>query len=249
MDTLTAVGGDQLVQSFRSSCFGQFTDWKPGYKYNMALHHVISRAIESDDELIWFYICGQRVCFTVSDFALITGLNFGASTFDTTAEYDVSTVEAYRAFCAPGRATNIPDLIGRVTDLQRRVRDEDGSLYLRAVLVCVAHTTVCGFDRQVEPWMWALVDDLVAFNQFPWGAYSYKVLRHYTEHCGVGQKYSYYGPAWALYVWAIEKIPNLGGAVGKAMDETARPRILRWGFRIRTIAGDVTHLFEQTQVF
>lgn len=249
IDTLRIVGGDALVQYFRSMCFGQFTDWAPGYKHNMALHHVISRAIESDDEFIWFHMCGQRVCFTVPEFALITGLNFGRSSFDPTDEYDVTNVEAYRAFCDTDRPMTIGNLIGRVTDLNNGVHDDDGLLHLRAALVCVAHSTICGSDRYVEAWMWALVDDLAAFNKFPWGAYSYKVLKHYTEHCGVGHKYHYYGPAWALYVWALEKVPGLGDAVGRAKDDvSARPRIMRWGFRMKSLIGDITHLFEQTEV-
>ena len=209
MHTLDAVGGQALLDRFRYTCFGQFRDWTPGYKSNAALHQVISRAIEADDDLIWFHLCGRRVCFTPADFALITGLLFGESEFDTTAPYDLSDVEAYRAFCEPGRAMSIATLIERVTDLRNRVEDADGSLYLRAVLVCVAHTTICGSDKAVESWMWALADDLDAFDRFPWGAYSYKVLRYYLEHCGLGRKYSFYGPAWALYVWAMEKVSKL----------------------------------------
>ena len=80
--------------------------------------------------------------------------------------------------------------------------------------------------------MWALVRDLPAFNRFPWGAYSYRVMTHYTRNCGSSQKYSLYGPAWALYVWALEKVPGLADAVGIPMadSENQYPRILRWAF-------------------
>ena len=172
------------------------------------------------------------MCFTPSDFALITGLLFGASTFDTTMEYDISGMASYRAFCDPGRATDIKQLIANVTNPENMVEDVDGSLHLRAVLVCVAHCMICGADKHVEPWMWALVNDLDAFDRFPWGAYAYQVMKHYTEHCGTGSKYSYYGPAWAVYVWALEKVPGIAAEVGILVPgkENATPRILRWRF-------------------
>ena len=251
MDTLSIRGGEDLLDRFRHSCFGQFTDWRPKQKCSLALHQVVSRVIESDDGLLWFYICGQRVCFTPADFALITGLPFGASTFDTTQEYDISGVAAYRAFCDPSRATDIVQLISRVTDLENRVDDVDGSLHLRAVLVCVAHCMICGADKHVESWMWALVDDLDAFCRFPWGAYAYKVMKHYTEHCGTGKKYSYYGPAWAVYVWALEKVPGIAAHVGIRVPdkENANPRILRWGFNhMPSGRTSLSAFFEATEV-
>ena len=249
---LREVGGDDLVRQFRDSCFGQFTDWKGGYKHNMALHHLISRSIESDDDLIWFHICGRDVCLTVADFALITGLRFGETTFDPTAVHDVSNDDAYLAFCGDvgsvRRPMSIKALIERVVDTRRRVGDE--RLYLRAVLVCVAQSFVLGYERSVEDWMWALAADLEAFNSFPWGAYSYQSLRYYLEHCARGQKYSFYGPAWALYVWGLEKVRGLGGVVGRVKDAGAYPRCLRWVFRsnTRVRAVDLQRLFEQTEV-
>ena len=72
----------------------------------------------------------------------------------------------------------------------------------------------------------------------PWGAYSYKMMRYYTEHCSTATKYSYYGPAWALYVWGLEKIRGLGGVVGKVKDEGAHPRLLRWEFKSNSRIGN-----------
>ena len=125
---------------------------------------------------MWFHICGQNVCFTPADYALVTGLRFGASSFDTTAVHDVSAVAAYNAFCDPGRSISVSKLVERITMEGNGVDDPDGTLHLRAALVCVAHSIVCGSDKNVEPWMWALVDDERAFDNFPWGAYSYQVM-------------------------------------------------------------------------
>ena len=252
MDRLKKLGGDQLVGEFKATCFGHFTDWQGGYKHNMALHHLISRSIESDDDRIWFHICGRDVCFTFTDFALITGLRFGEATFDPMAVHDVSDDDAYLAFCDDGvpirRPMSIKALTARVLD-ERRQRG-DSRLYLRAVLVCVAHSLICGYDRSVEDWMWALVADLDAFNRFSWGAYSYQSLRYYLEHCATGTKYSFYGLAWALYVWGLEKVRGLGGVVGRVKNAGAHPRFLRWEFKAnsRVGAGDLQRSFEQTEV-
>ena len=73
-------------------------------------------------------------------------------------------------------------------------------------------------------------------------------MRHYTAHCATGYKYSFYGPAWAIYVWALEKIPGLGAAVGVPVPgkEDAAPRILRWEFTPQVAITDdaLTQLFE-----
>ena len=239
-----------MLHRFSYCCFGQFTYWDPGEKCNRALHHIISRTIESDDDMLWFHICGQRVCFTPSDFALITGLRFGPAEFDTGADHDLSANVTYLAFCEPDRGTSIVDLIRTVINPDNGVVDVDGNLHLRATLVCVAHTMICGGDRQVEPWMWALVHDLDAFNRFPWGAYSYRVMTHYTRNCpGKASKYSFYGPAWALYVWGLEKVPGLAEEVGISVadQENKWPRILRWRFN-RYPRTDLQPLFEDNEV-
>ncbi|XP_057779884.1 uncharacterized protein LOC130998483 [Salvia miltiorrhiza] len=191
-----------------------------------------------------FFLCGARVRFSPADYALVTGLNFGGSRFDATLQHDCSRVEAYRRFCG-ARSMTIQSLIKRVCDLDRRVDDEDGSLYLRAVLVCVAHTLVLGLDARVQPWLWVLVDDLAAFDRFPWGAYSYKMLCHYTRETGKGEKYHFYGPSWALYVWALERVPGFGHMVAASSgDPTAHPRCLRWTFRGKPKLHGLRDLFE-----
>ncbi|XP_057774987.1 uncharacterized protein LOC130993965 [Salvia miltiorrhiza] len=139
----------------------------------------------------------------------------------------------------------IQSLIKRVCDMDRRVDDEDESLYLRAVLVCVAHTLVLGLDTRVQPWLWVLVDDLATFDRFPWGAYSYKMLCHYTHEIGTGEKYHFYGPSWALYVWALERVPDFGHMVAASSgDPTAHPRCLRWTFRGKPRLHGLRDLFE-----
>ncbi|XP_057780039.1 uncharacterized protein LOC130998641 [Salvia miltiorrhiza] len=151
VETLNVVGeqcNSDLLGRFRASCFGHFTDWRPGPKSNKALHQIVSRQIVSEDDEMCFFLCGARVRFSPADYALVTGLNFGGSMFDATLQHDCSRVEAYRRFCGT-RSMTIQSLIKRVCDLDRRVDDEDESLYLRAVLVCVAHTLVLGLDTRI----------------------------------------------------------------------------------------------------
>ena len=79
----------------------------------------------------------------------------------------------------------------------------------------MAHTIIFGSEKLVETWVWPLVDDIDEFNRFPWGAYAYKLFCHYTTHAGTSPKWHYYGPSWALMVWALECLPGLGDEVGK----------------------------------
>ncbi|KAH6815768.1 hypothetical protein C2S51_020588 [Perilla frutescens var. frutescens] len=92
-------------------------------------------------------------------------------------------------------------------------------------------------NRAVDPWMWALVEDAERWNSFLWGAYSYQVLMYFINilpcrrqtigRKGQGQ-YHFYGPIWALQIWACEVIPDLAREIGVHTGQLTLPRALRW---------------------
>ncbi|XP_057808958.1 uncharacterized protein LOC131023435 [Salvia miltiorrhiza] len=102
-------------------------------------------------------------------------------------------------------------------------------------------------DKSIENWVWALVDDLDAFNQFPWGEYSYNLLCRNITKCKSKEKYKFFGPVWALHVWSLEIMPDFGNVVGKCVAEFAHPRCLKWKFRSRPGRKDLQSFFEKEE--
>ncbi|XP_057777158.1 uncharacterized protein LOC130995765 [Salvia miltiorrhiza] len=100
---LNAKCGQPLVDRFLSGCFGHLLDWNPGSKCAMAVHHVVSRQIRSNDNGLWSFINGSRLNFSERDYALVRGLNFGETDFDTRAHHDLRNVEVFRKFCCGQR--------------------------------------------------------------------------------------------------------------------------------------------------
>ncbi|XP_057779770.1 uncharacterized protein LOC130998365 [Salvia miltiorrhiza] len=71
------------------------------------------------------------------------------------------------------------------------------------------------------------------------------MLCHYTHEIGTGEKYHFYGPSWALYVWTLERVPGFGHMVAASSgDPTAHPRCLRWTFRGKPRLHGLRDLFE-----
>ncbi|KAH6823976.1 zinc finger helicase family protein [Perilla frutescens var. hirtella] len=84
---LHAIGGNDVVQLFRSGCFGHFLDYKGGDVQKKVIHSLMSHEVcVSDRALVgreaWFQIHRSRLHFGPSEYNLVSGLRFGASTFD-----------------------------------------------------------------------------------------------------------------------------------------------------------------------
>ncbi|KAH6815760.1 hypothetical protein C2S51_020580 [Perilla frutescens var. frutescens] len=85
----------------------------------------------------------------------------------------------------------------------------DAADYVKVANILFVYRMILCLDqyRYVDPWVWALAEDVERWNTFPWGAYSYQSLMHYigliprTREAmggkGSGQ-YHFYGPIWAL---------------------------------------------------
>lgn len=183
--TLLAIGGQELLDRFLKGCFGHLLLWKPGQKCAMALHHLVSRQIKTsgaEHEEMWFLINGRKKLIFHSGLCACDGLELWDVSFVTSGAHDVQHVEVFRRFCG-GQSTSVSDLQDRFSDTFTPVDDPDGSLYLRVAHVLVLYAFLIGYHvkKNVEPWVWALVDDLEAFARFPWGAFTYQILRSYLE--------------------------------------------------------------------
>ncbi|XP_057808545.1 uncharacterized protein LOC131023026 [Salvia miltiorrhiza] len=247
---LNEIGDFALENTFWQGCFGMMLDWQPGQKCNVALHHIVYRHLkmtrDDEDDEICFYINGRKVDFTPRDFALVTGLAFGDDPFDPEAEHDLSEARTFIQFCR-GKHVSVQGLADIYFDTASRVVDPDGGFYLRVAHLLVLHAFVLGVDvrRPVQSWTWALVDDLTAFSRFPWGSCAYRSLNYKMKNTTIKKdrtKYHFYGPSWALFIWGLEKIPDLAATIA-ICNAGVYPRFKRWTF-VKTKVDGLQSLFE-----
>ncbi|KAL6567663.1 hypothetical protein OROGR_001331 [Orobanche gracilis] len=122
------------------------------------------------------------------------------------------------------------DLLKR---FRNRIPPHETDIYLGCAHVLMASIFVCGHDAQkmVFPWLWTLASDMGTFYEYPWGAYSFKILRNYLRKIPDNQRYHFYGPAWSLMIWGLKLLPGVGNVAGKFRGDGFFPKCLRWNFR------------------
>lgn len=202
-DTLTYFGKGTYMR-FKQFCFGHLTNLpeKVG-KCVSAIHYVITREIVlpndgGDKTEISFYINNKRLRFRRFEFALITGLKFGGSSFNHNGNNPISQKSLYTREWENNKVC-VDDLLTRFTGKKIGNNPDD---YVKVAKILFVYFVLLGKDPKktmVSDWMWILVEDEEAWDSFPWGSYSYQVLLHYlkkikTHPAGTKREsYSLYG--------------------------------------------------------
>ncbi|KAL6552482.1 hypothetical protein OROHE_007846 [Orobanche hederae] len=107
--------------------------------------------------------------------------------------------------------------------------------YLKLAKVLMASMYVVGLDpnkTKIPNWMWALVEDDEAWEQFPWGSLSYQFLIGQINAVKkfIPGPYHLKGNTVAFLAWIYEVIPSIGLKFGGRMDQEKRPRMLRYRY-------------------
>ncbi|KAH6761911.1 hypothetical protein C2S52_019344 [Perilla frutescens var. hirtella] len=242
-DTLLAIGGD-VVRLFRLGCFGYFLDYRGGDVQKRVIHALMTFEVHAPDRArvgreAWFHIHHSQLRFGPSEYTLVSDLRFGSSTFDPHDDHIVPSRYVYHRLFE-GKRTTIKQMEDRFKDLGMA---RDAADYVKVANILFVYRMILCLDqyRYVDPWVWALAEDVERWNSFPWGAYSYQSLMHYIGLVpktrkvmggkGSGQ-YHFYGPIWALQVWACEVIPELASEAGVHSGQLTVPRCLRWTFSL-----------------
>lgn len=204
---LQCVGGEETVQRFRSGCFGHLLQVSGGTSCNTALHALLAQEIITpgarDDE-VWFRINDQHIRFSCTEYALVTGLNFGSSTFDPHEAHEMPNGIYQRLLGAA--PISIKDLEKKFIGQHIGGSADD---YLKVANILVLYLMLIGYDtrRHIEEWVWVLVEDAAQWNSFPWGAYTFQVLMHYIRTLPIHpsdlsakNSYGFHGPVFALQV-------------------------------------------------
>ncbi|KAH6770028.1 hypothetical protein C2S52_014831 [Perilla frutescens var. hirtella] len=149
-------------------------------------------------------------------------------------------------FCG-GKSIRVKDLLKKFESDVANATEDD---YLKVVNVLALYVFALGYDtrRQVESFVWVLVDNLREWDRFPWGAYIYPTLLNYMSllpntRLECGSKYHFIGPVWALQIWACEAIPDLAGQIAQCIYPHPLPRCLRW-FLVQSSIDDFDAFFK-----
>ncbi|XP_057786235.1 uncharacterized protein LOC131003707 [Salvia miltiorrhiza] len=249
---LHGIGSSELKQRFLDGVFGHLVQLRRSGSANNALSELIARELHDASFSEFekrFFVGGHEVSFTAQDYALVTGLRFGPSDFDTTADHVIPQSSLYmRHF--DGKRVSINTLEQKFND--GLFRDPEDLLKVAHILI-LYHILICrGESIWIDEWVWALVEDSEAWARFPWGSYNFSILchqmsvlvKHPNQIKNNRKTYHIFGPVWAFQIWSYEVIPKLGGLCGNRDSEMSIPRCLHWDTRA-VPSIDFSELFDR----
>ncbi|KAL6518337.1 hypothetical protein OROMI_034038 [Orobanche minor] len=235
----------KIVKQLRHSTIGAFMKLPDTVsRSGKALHYMISRQVtpkpEVDETALWFKVKGRILRFSRIEFALITGLRFGP----TPANF-----QPYKSHRIP-RNSVFTKLLGNKEMLIAYIRTKfinkkfglkkvvvKGSEadYLKMAKVLLACLYVLGLDpnkNKVPEWMWALVEDDEAWEEFPWGSYAYQILIQQIDAVkkDIRGPYHLKGNTIAFLAWIHEAIPTVGRLIGGQDSNEFIHRMLRYKY-------------------
>ncbi|KAK2648006.1 hypothetical protein Ddye_015495 [Dipteronia dyeriana] len=217
------------LDMFKETCFGHFLDVSDMVLSDQFCHHILLREChvkneEENSSCLWYHVGNGMIRFSPVEFCLVTGLTFG--------EYFEST----------------SNLFNRMKRRLRRSYFQESKVSVKMDVDwfrnLIPNNNNCDEDMALE-----LVDDLDAFNKFPWGSFIYARTFNSLSSCLVGrddkfkdkfkegvdvpakrkvERYNVYGFLTAFQVWGIEAIPKWA-TVGYAVRvNNVTARILNW---------------------
>ncbi|KAK0584354.1 hypothetical protein LWI29_011836 [Acer saccharum] len=253
IDDALSLADDAGVQKqrFMESCFGHFLRMHRQMQFSGAIvHHLLLRELHHDgpNDEMRFMLGNTSVRFSRVEFCLITGLKFGVVP-DTTGYLAVENGIHQRYF--GGR-----DVV-KIEELRAKVRLGQWTEQFDVVKLCMLsmlHVFLTGVDERGDVPIWQLrfVENLDAFDVYPWGSYVYSYsiygfmnalydrkmrFEHRQQVKGKEkhpkEKYNIYGFAYSLLIFALEVIPDLATNFAQRTNNDPFPRILKWEFTKR----------------
>ena len=164
---------DVQLDMFSRSCFGKLFKMNELKFAGQFMHNLLLRQVECDDDAeLWFALPNDSVIrFSIQEFGLITGLDCGPYPKDWSSD-DCTTVDPFsrRIFNGSSKVSNKTlDATFRSASLDN---DED---IVKLALLYFLEIVLLGKDpkNQIQMENIRKLDDMNAFNNFPWGRRSY----------------------------------------------------------------------------
>ncbi|EOY19247.1 Uncharacterized protein TCM_044253 [Theobroma cacao] len=166
------------------------------------------------DHELWFAIGKSKARLSKQEFCLITGLKFGPMLDVFKRPYEVAVDGIHARYWNGEDSVKLQALL----DTFREGNFQRPGDATKMALILIANNILFGQDyrRRVTPWLLSLVEDIDAWNVFPWGHYIWKLTLDYllkgfevpdlsvTKETRL--RYNIYGFAWVIQLWALETL-------------------------------------------
>ncbi|KAL6585097.1 hypothetical protein OROMI_004386 [Orobanche minor] len=236
--------GKQCEREIKKSAFKHYMKLPDTVtRSGKALHFMISRQVtpkpELDQTALWFKVQGRVLRFSRVEFALIIGLKFGPAKINPYMLREKVSGNSVYARLLGGKAISPADLrtqfINKQFKVNKVVVKGTENEYLKVAKVLMASMFVVGLDTnktKIPTWMWVLVEDDDAWEQFPWGSMAYQFLIGQINAVkkNVPGPYHLKGNTIAFLAWIYEVIPSYGLKIGGRVEQERRPRMLRYRY-------------------
>ncbi|KAL6557102.1 hypothetical protein OROMI_017452 [Orobanche minor] len=234
--------GKQVIREMAKSAFGHYMKLPDIVtRSRKVLHYMISRQVTARPKLdktsLWFKVKGKVLRFSRVEF--VSGLKFGPAKTNPYMMNDKIPEDFVYArlldsipILPVNLRTKFIDKKFKVNKVEVKGSEAD---YLKLAKVLMASMYVVGLDpnkTKVPNWMWALVEDDEAWEQFPWGSLSYQFLIGQINAVKkfIPGPYHLKGNTVAFLAWIYKVIPSIGLKFGGRMDQEKRPRMLRYRY-------------------
>ncbi|KAK2637712.1 hypothetical protein Ddye_025507 [Dipteronia dyeriana] len=186
---------------------------------------------------MWFRVGQTDIRFGKLELCLVTGLQFGMIPTNVVHGYeDVGGCVLDRCF-----GGKLPTFHMIINLLDAGNFDQPDDAIKLSYLFILGHVLLgIEYRKTVPRWACMFVENLTAFECFPWGTYIYSTTVYYLRRFMTGRNkksqnsnkkqnlgVNIYGFAWAFKVWAMEAIPCLTGVYGLRISNVY-PRLMNW---------------------
>ncbi|KAK0574581.1 hypothetical protein LWI29_025759 [Acer saccharum] len=245
---------EKQLDMFKATCFGHFLNVSDMVLSGQFCHHILLREchVKNDEENsshLWYHVGNGVIRFSPVEFCLVSGLAFGEYSESTSNLFKRKNSRLRRSYFQESKVS-VKMVVDWFRNLIPNNNNSDEDMVKLALILLLEMTLVGKDDRNaILYWALELVDDLDAFNRFPWGSFIYARTFNSLASCLVGrddkfkdkfkegvdapskrkvERYNVYGFLTAFQVWGIEAIPKWA-TVGYAVKvNNVAPRILNW---------------------
>ncbi|KAI3748101.1 hypothetical protein L6452_10971 [Arctium lappa] len=202
-----------LLENFGRTPFGPWLELTNIGQDPILVHMFLQLEVDvanADPEELYFNVCGSHMRFGRLEFCLVTGLCFGPKP-SLPPLPEESFVRRVWPHHAPGNL-KLRIVVQTMKDGLQALSDED---VIRVCLVVMVEMMFMGreLSQMVSDTVLRVVDDLGAFNSYPWGSHiwthSYKQIHHAIARRNDknNNKMTMNGFAHALKIWILEMFP------------------------------------------
>ncbi|KAK0592836.1 hypothetical protein LWI29_026347 [Acer saccharum] len=183
---------EKQLDMFKATCFGHFLNVSDMVLSGQFCHHILLREchVKNDEENsshLWYHVGNGVIRFSPVEFCLVSGLTFGEYSESTSNLFKRKNSRLRRSYFQESKVS-VKMVVDWFRNLIPNNNNSDEDMVKLALILLLEMTLVGKDDRNaILYWALELVDDLDAFNRFPWGSFIYARTFNSLASCLVGR--------------------------------------------------------------